>query len=245
MVKNVPVKKRIKTQHSVDLVAGAFEYLNEHLSELKKADYGDITELCLYLLTGYRRDEINSTLFDMISSYIEENIGEMKLTLTDRNTVRQIKIGKIKMGSLRVKDFSLDEEKEKEEKGINTCGFYPTMDNKDRIFLTYHNNLIMGKASLSKDDCDNIVIGDYYLNRRTISKYNASLTKIEAASPGLLVTKIYQFNDIGITNLYEGLMTLEEGKTSNEYFVTMSEPKHEVLKFGIRQTNSTTSIRVK
>ena len=245
MVRNVPVEKRIISQYGVDLVTGAFEYLNEHLSELKKADYGDITELCLYLLTGYRRDEINSTLFDMISSYIEENIGEMKLTLTDRNTVRQIKIGKIKMGSLRVKDFSLDEEKEKEEKGINTCGFYPTMDNKDRIFLTYHNNLIMGKASLSKDDCDNIVIGDYYLNRRTISKYNASLTKIEAASPGLLVTKIYQFNDIGITNLYEGLMTLEEGKTSNEYFVTMSEPKHEVLKFGIRPTNSTTSIKVK
>lgn len=245
MVRNVPVEKRIISQYGVDLVTGAFEYLNEHLSELKKADYGDITELCLYLLTGYRRDEINSTLFDMISSYIEENIGEMKLTLTNRNAVRQIKIGKIKMESLRVKNFSLDEEKEKEEKGINTCGFYPTMDNKDRIFLTYHNNLIMGKASLSKDDCDNIVIGDYYLNRRTISKYNASLTKIEAASPGLLVTKIYQFNDIGITNLYEGLMTLEEGKTSNEYFVTMSEPKHEVLKFGIRATNSTTSIKVK
>ena len=178
MVRNVPVEKRIISQYGVDLVTGAFEYLNEHLSELKKADYGDITELCLYLLTGYRRDEINSTLFDMISSYIEENIGEMKLTLTNRNAVRQIKIGKIKMESLRVKNFSLDEEKEKEEKGINTCGFYPTMDNKDRIFLTYHNNLIMGKASLSKDDCDNIVIGDYYLNRRTISKYNASLTKI-------------------------------------------------------------------
>ena len=245
MVRNVPVEKKITSQCGVDLVVGVFKYLNEHLSELKKADYGDITELCLYLLTGYRRDEINSTLFDMISSYIEENIGEMKLTLTNRNAVRQIKIGKIKMESLRVKNFSLDEEKEKEEKGINTCGFYPTMDNKDRIFLTYHNNLIMGKASFNKDDCDNIVIGDYYLNRKSISKYNASLTEIESSSQGLLVTKIYQFDDTGITNRYEGLMTLEEGKTSNEYFVTMSEPKHEVLKFGIRPTNSTTSIKVK
>lgn len=244
MVRNVPVEKRIISQYGVDLVVETFKYLNAHLDELTKSDCDDVTSLCLFLLTNRKRDEINSTLFDMISSYIRENIGEMKLTLTDRNTVRQIKIGKIKMGSLRVKNFSLDEEKTKEEKGINTCGFYPTMDNKDRIFLTYHNNLIMGKASFDKDDRDNIVIGDYYLNRRTISKYDASLTKIEAASPGLLLTKIYKFDDTGITDRYEGLMSLEKGKTSNEYFVTMSEAKDDLLKFGISPTD-TTSIKVK
>lgn len=246
MVRTVPVEKRITSQYGVDLVVETFKYLNDNLDKLKKADYGDITELCLYLLTGYRRNEINDTLFGMISSYIEENMGEMKLTLTNRNAIRQIKIGNIKMGNLRVKNFSQYEEEQKEAKGINTCGFYPTMDNKDRIFLTYKNNLVMGRASFAKDDCNNIVIGNYYLNRKSISKYNAYLTKIEAISNETLLENIYQFDDTGVTDHYEGMLFLENGKTSDEYFVTESKPRNEVLKysFGI-QPNGTTSIRVK
>ena len=66
MRKVVPLEKQVESEKSIKLLEDACQNVNNHLSELDEIDYQDITELCLYLLTGHRRKEINSNIFKII-----------------------------------------------------------------------------------------------------------------------------------------------------------------------------------
>ena len=246
MRKVVPLEKQVESEKSIKLLEDACQNVNNHLLELDEIDYQDITELCLYLLTGHRRKEINSNIFKIIYLYIKENMGQMNITFSKDNTISKIEIGKIKMGSLGFKDFSEEEKEKRLEKKVNCCGIYPTMDRKERMFLTLEDKLIMGnQATIKQTDYNNIFIGPYYFNRDTISSNKASLTKLELISDKSIEEDIYEFDDSGEKELYQGIISLEKHK-DGEYFIKSSIDRKELFanKYGIRPSN-TSSLRVK
>ena len=59
-----------KTRYKKILVI-LFQNVNSHLADLDETDYQDITELCFYLLTGHKRKDINSSVFEIIYLYIK------------------------------------------------------------------------------------------------------------------------------------------------------------------------------
>ncbi len=242
----IPLEKKVESEKGINLLKETCNYINEHLAEFEDNDYKDITELCLYLLTGYKKENINSNFFDTIFAYIKENIGKMEIDFSPTDTIQQIRVGNIKMGSLMFKDFSLKEKQERKDKRLSCCGFYPTMERKERIFLTLNNQMIMGnQAIINQDDCDNLFIGEYYFNRNTISPNNASLTKLELIDNVTIVEDIYEYNEIAGMRHYEGLISLENYK-DNEYFVASLIDRKELFanKYGIAPSN-TSSITIK
>lgn len=244
----IPFEKKVESRKGIDLLNQTCDYINEHLDEFENIDYENLTELCLYLLTGHKRKKINTKVFEMISSYIKDNMGKVRIDFSESDTVHRINIGNIKMGSLSFKDFSDEELQERVEKKLNCCGNYPTMDRKERMFLTLGNNFIVGnQATLKKDDYDNIFIGPYYLNRNTISKNSATLTKLEYASYGTIKEDIYVFNEDRIIDHYDGILAIDETKKENEFIVTSSMSRKELFhnsKYGINH-DTTSSLIIK
>lgn len=242
----IPLEKKVESEKGINILKETCNYINEHLAEFEDNDYKDITELCLYLLTGYKKENINSNFFDTIFAYIKENIGKTEIDFSPTDTIQQIRVGNIKMGSLMFKDFSLKEKQERKDKRLSCCGFYPTMERKERIFLTLNNQMIMGnQAIINQDDCDNLFIGEYYFNRNTISPNNASLTKLELINNVTIVEDIYEYNEITGMRHYGGLLSLENYK-DNEYFVASLIDRKELFanKYGIAPSN-TSSITIK
>ena len=243
-----PLEKKLETKKSINLLKKTCDYINNHLDEFEDADYENVTELCLYLLTGRKRKEINMKVFEMISSYIKDNMGKVRIDFSEADTVHQISIGSIKMGSLSFKNFSYEELQERVEKKLNCCGSYPTMDRKERMLLTLGDDFIVGnQATLKKDDYDNIFIGPYYLNRNTISTDIATLTKLEYASYGTVKEDIYIFNEDSIIDHYDGVLAIDETKKENEFVVTSAVSRKELFsnnRYGINP-DSTSSLIIK
>ncbi len=246
MRKVIPLEKQVESEKSIRLLEEACQNVNSHLADLDETDYQDITELCFYLLTGHKRKDINSSVFEIIYLYIKENMGKMDIEFSKDNTISKIEIGKIKMGSLCFKDFSEEEKEERLEKRLNCCGIYPTMDRKERMFLTLEDKLIMGNQAIIKQtDYNNVFIGPYYFNRDTIFPNKASLTKLELISDRSIEEDIYEFDESGEKESYQGIISLEESK-DGEYFIKSSIDRKELFanKYGIRPSN-TSSLRVK
>ncbi len=242
----IPLEKKVESKKGIDLLNQTCDYINEHLSEFEEDDYNDLTELCLYLLTGFKKEEINQDFFATILAYIKENIGKIKITFSSADTIHQIRVGSIKMGSLTFKNFSSKEKQDRVEKKLSCCGFYPTMDRKERIFLTFEDRLIMGNQAMIKQaDYDNVFIGQYYFNRNNISPSKASLTKLKSISDESIMEDIYEYDESGEKEHYEGILSLEKHR-GNEYFVVSSIDRKELFanKYGIRPSN-TSSLRVK
>ena len=117
---------------------------------------------------------------------------------------------------------------------------------EERMFLTLEDKLIMGNQAIIKQtDYNNIFIGPYYFNRDTISPNKASLTKLELISDRSIEEDIYEFDESGEKELYQGIISLEESK-DGEYFIKSSIDRKELFanKYGIRPSN-TSSLRVK
>lgn len=244
MKRVVPYEKKVETKKGVVLLNQACSYINEHLNVLGVDDYRNLTELCLYLLTGLKRKDINSTFFETVLDYVKENIGKMEIDFSEIGVIRQIRLGNIKMGSLTCKDFSLKEKNNRIEKKLNCCGFYPTMDRKERMFLTLNGNLIMGnQAAIKSTDYDNIYIGNYYFNRNTISPSMAALTKLEVISDESIVETICTYDESGEVEHYEGFISLEKHK-NNEYFIVSLIDKKELFanRYGIAPSKTSSLI---
>lgn len=242
----IPLEKKVESKNGIVLLDKIRNYINEHLDEFDDDDYKDLTELCLYLLTGSKRDEINTSFFETINVYLRENIGRVEIDFSNADTIHQIRVGNVKMGSLSFKDFSLKEKQGRIEKKINCCGFYPTMNRKERMFLTIDDKTIMGNQAVIKQaDYDNVFLGQYYFNRNDISPSKASLTKLEIISDELIMEDIYEYDEAGERERYEGILSLEKHK-DNEYFVSSLIDRKELFanRYGISPSN-TSSLRVK
>ena len=72
MRKVIPLEKQVESEKSIRLLEDACQNVNSHLADLDETDYQDITELCFYLLTGHKRKDINSSVFEIIYLYIKE-----------------------------------------------------------------------------------------------------------------------------------------------------------------------------
>ena len=66
MRKVIPLEKQVESEKSIRLLEDACQNVNSHLADLDETDYQDITELCFYLLTGHKRKDINSSVFEII-----------------------------------------------------------------------------------------------------------------------------------------------------------------------------------
>lgn len=242
----IPLEKKVESKKGIDLLNQTCDYINEHLSKFEEDDYNDLTELCLYLLTGFKKEEINQSFFATILTYIKENIGKIKIDFSNADTIHQIMVGSIKMGSLTFKNFSSKEKQDRVEKKLSCCGFYPTMERKEKMFLTIDDKLIMGnQATITKNDYDNLYIGEYYFNRSGISPNKASITHLKSLDDKTIDEIICEYDDRGETKRYEGFLLLGRLK-NNEYFVESLMEKKEFFanKYGIGPSN-TTSLRVK
>ncbi len=240
----IPLEKRVESKKGIDLLNQTCDYINEHLNEFEDEDYKELTELCLYLLTGYKKEEINQSFFATINAYLKENIGRVKIVFSSVDTIHQIRVGNIRMGSLSFKDFSSKEKQDRVEKKLSCCGFYPTMDRKERIFLTFEDKLIMGnQAMIKQTDYDNVFLGQYYFNRNDISPSKASLTKLELISDESIMEDIYEYDEAGERERYEGIVSLEKHK-DNEYFVSSLIDRKELFanRYGISPSNTSSLI---
>lgn len=244
MRKVIPLEKKVESKNGIVLLDKICNYINEHLNEFDDDDYKDLTELCLYLLTGSKRDEINTSFFETINVYLRENIGRVEIDFSNADTIHQIRVGNVKMGSLSFKDFSLKEKQGRIEKKLNCCGFYPTMNRKERMFLTIDDKTIMGNQAVIKQaDYDNVFLGQYYFNRNDISPSKASLTKLETISDELIMEDIYEYDEAGERERYEGILSLEKHK-DNEYFVSSLIDRKELFanRYGISPSNTSSLI---
>ena len=246
MRKVVPLEKKVESQKGVDLLKESCNYINNNLDDFTNDDYEELTKLCLYLLTGFKKENINTSFFNTICKYLKENIGRLEIDFSNNHNIHQIRLGNIKMGSLSFKEFSLLEKKERIEKKISCCGSYPTMDRKERMFLTIDNKLIMGnQAIIGKNDYDNLYIGEYYFNRNSISPNKASATRLKLFKDNTIDETIYEYDELGEINRYEAIVSIERHR-NNEYFVSSSIDKKDLFRnrYGIRPSN-TSSIRIK
>ena len=114
------------------------------------------------------------------------------------------------------------------------------------MFLTIDDKTIMGNQAVIKQaDYDNVFLGQYYFNRNDISPSKASLTKLETISDELIMEDIYEYDEAGERERYEGILSLEKHK-DNEYFVSSLIDRKELFanRYGISPSN-TSSLRVK
>lgn len=253
------VKNDGKSKESIEEFVFKF---NKELDNINDADCETLTKFCLLLLTEHEKEEINEPLFNMLNAYIKRNIGELTVVLSPKLHVRQIRLGKIKMGSLivREKSYSNQEQSVPEIR----CGYYPTPNDINRMFLDLNGKRIMGNSPHAGEtpiERDNIVIGDYYLNRNTITGSNATLTRLELNYDKFLREDIYCFNDEGIVDYYSGILTLEKFNDKNdnnkdEYVVKDSIPLTPLAdddivdtgrrrNYGISSNDKTSSVRIK
>ena len=79
----IPLEKKVESKNGIVLLDKICNYINEHLDEFDDDDYKDLTELCLYLLTGSKRDEINTSFFETINVYLRENIGRVEIDFSN------------------------------------------------------------------------------------------------------------------------------------------------------------------
>lgn len=252
-----PRERILKSENAIDNIDWAIFNFNKKLDTINDEDCESLTNFCLYLLTGHSKEDINEPLFNMLNAYIKRNIGKLTIDLSPRMHVRQIRVGEITMGNLIVKD-----ENNNQEQPISRirCGYYPTPSDINRMFLDLDGKRIMGNSPHAGEtpiECDNIVIGDYYLNRNTITGSNATLTRLELNYDKFLREDIYCFDKKGIVDHYSGILTLERfnDKNKDEYVVKESFPLTPLaddniedtgrINYGISSNDKTSSVRIK
>lgn len=254
-----PIEKVLAEEKSIEKIEWYVFRVNKNLDNISDEECEELTNVCLGLLTGYSKETINAPLFNMLNTYIKRNIGKLSIDLSPKMHIRQIRVGKIKMGNLVVKEKSNSSQDQSVPK--IRCGYYPTPNDINRMFLDLNGKRIMGNSPHAGEtpiDCDNIVIGDYYLNRNTITGSNATLTRLKLNSDKLLREDIYCFNDKGIVDYYSGILTLEKfnDKNQDEYVVKDSFPLMPLAddyivdtgrrrNYGISSNDKTSSVRIK
>ena len=145
-------------------------YISENKDKLSESQKDIIVEYIISNICSVRKENINEGIYNLLKNYLLFNIGEISFNLYG-NSIKEIGLGKIKIGPLFSANFSNQELSDRYLSGKDSCGVLPSKDNMKKLLIGYNSkNIYSNDIVHNNNDYKNVHIGEYYFNVDNILK---------------------------------------------------------------------------